>query len=227
MNRKLTLRQLVVVVALLLTLLGALGYRFFTAPGGDPATSEPVKVFEGTTVVELMIVHRTLTNTSVAVPPPLPPPKAAPGGLVGAWVADTTTEKLTQIGKEQDAALQRALEYLRKEGVAVQMESGLPTPHAVERPLYVLIQTNETTVAADGRPNQIVQDCEVLVDRDVFLSPYDTRTVRMRLPWNSDLLSTPVTVRPETRKRKQAEAVGKALEALATVWKRENLGKKP
>jgi hypothetical protein len=227
MDTKLSPKQLLVAVVLFLSAVGFMGYRYFTAPDRNAEPGAAVSPLAGTYVSELRF-----QLASPLAPPHIPAQvrKTSPADLVvatprpdeaQAW--EKEQKRLLQLGVKDSKRLTEAVAYLRREGVSITADQPFPTAPQGRAPLTITIIVQDAGYIVEGQPTWGALVFRVQLQRDVYLTKADSHTVRVILPTDGYELSGDVGIAtPETLEPKREEAVGKALEAFATAWKKEN-----
>lgn len=230
MNQALSKKQLAVVAFVLLALIAIALTRYIKAPVQIPADFTTLPL-HGTTIASLSINRGSLVPRRLAAKNPMellatPSPRSTGSDSPGVGRAMTLEEK-RKVEEAQEKSLKehaRALAYLKQEGVAVSDEGTTVAAKPDEIPVEVTISLQGTGTLVEGKPDWSTFGYKVEARRPVYLSRTSEQSVQVGFYVASAELGIAT---PETLAKKQDEALGKALEALVSAWKKDNLESAP
>lgn len=220
MKQSLSRKQLVIALITLMGVVTFLVLRYFQAPAFSP-DSQTHGTFYTVTVADIKVDLRgefpCLAYELRPSPAPTPPEHAIQAVIDPFFLnADAVSARSAQL-KE------KAIAYLRQAGVPLSLEPAHPlTPD--DRPLYLTVQISGDGKVDTRKPHSGVLISHLRMDREFYVDVQRTQVLRVgllpRLAPISDC-ATPISP-TDSLEKKQAELLGRTLEAFVTAWKEEN-----
>lgn len=225
MNQALSKKQLCFACLLVLSLASLALFLFFKTPANSDFDYD-TQLLHNTAITSLTINRESLTSPVLTNKNP----ESLLGPLPLSYRLPTLTPEEKQAQELQEQREQKqfddAVAYLKNEGLAVALDRNPAGPTEDDSPINVIIELKGTGTRVAGRPTWGSYGYTVALHRWVYLASGSRGLTRVKVELLSGELGI---VSPETLPKREAEALGMALEGLAKEWKRCNpaAGKKP
>ncbi len=219
MGKKLSPKQLSLIVAILILLTGVLGYRYFTAPIRSQNEHPEDRALHGITIVSVDLAlkeHRPPPTINVATDV-FPDAPMGVGSSTSMGAGGGAAEPYATFEANRSGLVAKAFAYLKQSGIPIEENKPLGGYGASVIPVSVKI-----SFESFGN----ILSYAVVLERPVFVSQQATEPIRVQLlddyPVTKRLTASIGPTTPSTLSTKQEEAMGKALEAVVERWRYDN-----